>query len=120
MANKLSFSQNLPVGKLLLDVDNSINSNMINRNKDSVMTSVFVEMKPMIYVSGFAFPLENIQNFFQNISYTIPLPYFIIILIGVVSNGIDIPSLWMEALILFGMGALLLVISSMRVSNKIE
>ncbi|MBW7844022.1 MAG: ABC transporter permease, partial [Ignavibacterium sp.] len=70
--------------------------------------------------SGFAFPIENMPQFFQYITYAIPLRYFITILRGVVLKGMGISSLWIEALILFGMGALLLVISSMRFSKKIE
>ena len=84
------------------------------------MASVFAVMMPMIYLSGFAFPIENMPQFFQYITYAIPLRYFITILRGVVLKGIGISSLWLEVLILFGMGALLLVISSMRFSKKVE
>jgi len=95
-------------------------STISKTQQQAMMASVFAVMMPMIYLSGFAFPIENMPQFFQYITYAIPLRYFITILRGVVLKGMGISSLWIEALILFGMGALLLVISSMRFSKKIE
>lgn len=95
-------------------------STVSKTQQQAMMASVFAVMMPMIYLSGFAFPIENMPQFFQYITYAIPLRYFITILRGVVLKGIGISSLWVETLILFGMGVLLLIISSMRFSKKIE
>jgi ABC-2 type transport system permease protein len=84
------------------------------------MASVFGIMMPMIYLSGFAFPIENMPPIVQYITYVIPLKYFIIIIRGIVLKGIDFSSLWTEALILLCMGVTLLVFSSLRFSKKIE
>jgi ABC-2 type transport system permease protein len=85
-----------------------------------MMASVFAIMMPMIYLSGFAFPIENMPQVVQYITYLIPLRYFITILRGIVLKGIGFSSLWLETLILFGMGAALLIMSSFRFSKKIE
>ncbi|HQF41449.1 MAG TPA: ABC transporter permease [Ignavibacteriaceae bacterium] len=95
-------------------------STVSKTQQQAMMASVFAVMMPMIYLSGFAFPIENMPQFFQYITYAIPLRYFITILRGVVLKGIGISSLWVETLILFGMGVSLLIISSMRFSKKIE
>lgn len=84
------------------------------------MASVFAVMMPMIYLSGFAFPIENMPKAVQYITYIIPLKYFIIIIRGIVLKGIGFSSLWLETVILFGMGVTLLIFSSLRFSKKIE
>lgn len=95
-------------------------STVSKTQQQAMMASVFAIMMPMIYLSGFAFPIENMPQVFQYITYAIPLRYFITILRGVVLKGIGLSSLWLETLILFGMGVLLLLISSLRFSKKID
>lgn len=95
-------------------------STVSKTQQQAMMASVFAVMMPMIYLSGFAFPIENMPRVVQYITYLIPLKYFIIILRGIVLKGIGLPSLWPETLILFAMGATLLILSSLRFSKKIE
>lgn len=95
-------------------------STVSKTQQQAMMASVFALMMPMIYLSGFAFPIENMPQVVQYITYLIPLRYFITILRGIVLKGIGFSSLWLETLILFGMGAALLIMSSLRFSKKIE
>lgn len=95
-------------------------STVSKTQQQAMMASVFALMMPMIYLSGFAFPIENMPQVVQYITYLIPLRYFITILRGIVLKGIGFSSLWVETLILFGMGAALLIMSSLRFSKKIE
>ncbi len=95
-------------------------STVSKTQQQAMMASVFALMMPMIYLSGFAFPIENMPQVVQYITYLIPLRYFITILRGIVLKGIGFSSLWLETLILFGMGAALLIMSSFRFSKKIE
>ncbi|MFA6596115.1 MAG: ABC transporter permease [Ignavibacteriaceae bacterium] len=95
-------------------------STVSKTQQQAMMASVFAIMMPMIYLSGFAFPIENMPQVVQYITYIIPLKYFIIIIRGIVLKGIGFSSLWLETLILFGMGATLLIFSSLRFSKKIE
>ena len=95
-------------------------STVSKTQQQAMMASVFALMMPMIYLSGFAFPIENMPQVVQYITYLIPLRYFITILRGIVLKGIGFSSLWVETLILFGMGAALLIMSSFRFSKKIE
>ena len=103
---------NLGIGLLISTVSKT--------QQQAMMASVFAVMMPMIYLSGFAFPIENMPKFFQYITYAIPLRYFITIIRGVVLKGIGITSLWSEVLILFGMGVSILILSAMRFSKKTE
>jgi len=95
-------------------------STVSKTQQQAMMASVFAVMMPMIYLSGFAFPIENMPEIVQYITYLIPLRYFITILRGIVLKGVGFSSLWVETLILFGMGAGILIISSLRFSKKIE
>ena len=95
-------------------------STVSKTQQQAMMASVFALMMPMIYLSGFAFPIENMPKVVQYITHLIPLRYFITILRGIVLKGIGFSSLWVETLILFGMGAALLIMSSFRFSKKIE
>lgn len=95
-------------------------STVSKTQQQAMMASVFAIMMPMIYLSGFAFPIENMPKVVQYITYVIPLKYFIIIIRGIVLKGIGFSSLWLETLILFGMGIALLIFSSLRFSKKIE
>ena len=103
---------NLGIGLLI--------STISKTQQQAMMASVFAVMMPMIYLSGFAFPIENMPKFFQYITYAIPLRYFITIIRGVVLKGIGFSSLWLETVILFGMGVSILVLSAMRFSKKVE
>jgi ABC-2 type transport system permease protein len=95
-------------------------STVSKTQQQAMMASVFALMMPMIYLSGFAFPIENMPKIFQYVTYAIPLRYFITIIRGVVLKGIGFSSLWLETLILFGMGVSILVLSANRFSKKVE
>lgn len=95
-------------------------STISKTQQQAMMASVFAVMMPMIYLSGFAFPIQNMPQSIQYVTYLIPLRYFITILRGVVLKGIGFSSLWLETLILFGMGVTILFISAIRFSKKIE
>ncbi|MCZ7610191.1 MAG: ABC transporter permease [Ignavibacterium sp.] len=95
-------------------------STISKTQSQAMMVSVFAVMMPMVYLSGFAFPIENMPQTVQYITYLIPLRYYITILHGIVLKGTGFSSLWLEALILFGMGVGILTLSALRFSKKIE
>lgn len=95
-------------------------STISKTQQQAMMASIFAIIMPMIYLSGFAFPVENMPRVIQYVTYLIPLRYFITILRGIVLKGIGFSSLWLETLILFGMGVTILIVSSLRFNKKIE
>jgi len=84
------------------------------------MVTIFGVMMPMIYLSGFAFPIENMPPVIQYISYFIPLRYFITIIRGVILKGIGFGDLWRETTILLMMGIAILFFSAKRFHKKLE
>ena len=95
-------------------------STISKTQQQAMMIAIFVIMMPMIYLSGFAFPIENMPEILQYVSYLIPLSYFITIIRSVVLKGIGIADLWQELLILFFMGTIILYLSSIRFNKKID
>lgn len=62
-------------------------STISKTQQQAMMVAQFGIMMPFIYLSGFAFPIENMPKFFQYITYLIPLRYYITILRAVILKG---------------------------------
>lgn len=86
----------------------------------AMITSGFGVMMPMIFLSGFAFPIENMPQVIQYVTYLVPLRYFIVILRGVILKGIGLSVLWRETLALLVFGIAILSLSSLRFRKKLE
>jgi ABC-2 type transport system permease protein len=56
----------------------------------------------------------------QSISYIIPLRYFIEIIRGVITKGLGFTDLWLQAVVLLGMGFVILFLSSLRFKQRLE
>ena len=84
------------------------------------MTSSFGVLLPMLFFSGFIFPIENMPKIVQYITYAIPLKYYITMIRGIVLKGNGIADLWQDLLTLFGIGVLILGLSSLRFNKKLE
>ena len=55
--------------------------------QQAMMTTTFFFLMPMIYLSGFIFPIENMPGWIQPVTYLIPLRYFLVILRGIFPEG---------------------------------
>ncbi len=95
-------------------------STISKTQQQAMMIAIFAIMMPMVYLSGFAFPIENMPPILQYISYFIPLRYFITIIRGVVLKGIGFADLWQEVAVLFFMGSVILLFSSLRFRKKLD
>ena len=95
-------------------------STISKTQQQAMMISIFTVMMPMIFLSGFAFPIENMPKSIQLISYVVPLRYFNEIIRGVILKGLGFSDLWINALLLFLIGVTILFLSSIRFKSKIE
>ncbi len=75
----------------------------------AMMVSLFVLMLPTILLSGFIFPISSMPWPLQWLSAIMPPTYFIIIIKGIMLQGVGLAVLWKETLILLGMTIFLLV-----------
>jgi ABC-2 type transport system permease protein len=88
-------------------------------SQSEAMQLAFLTILPSIFFSGYIFPLETMPKFFYALSYFVPARYFIDITRGVILRGATIVHLWPDALALFTMGIILLVIAARRFQNKV-
>ena len=95
-------------------------STISRTQQQAMMVAMFGVLMPMIYLSGFVFPIENMPVLIQYITYTIPLRYFITIIRGIILKGIGFSDLWQETLILLVMGIIILFFSTRRFRKRLE
>jgi ABC-2 type transport system permease protein len=95
-------------------------STISKTQQQAMMISIFALMMPMIFLSGFAFPIENMPQSIQYLSYIVPLRYFIEIIRGVVLKGLGFTDFWFNAVILLVMGVTILLLSSLRFKSRLE
>jgi ABC-2 type transport system permease protein len=94
-------------------------STVSDTQQQAMMTATFFFLTPMIYLSGFIFPIENMPGWIQPLTYLIPLRYFLIILRGIFLKGIGLEVLWPQALALFAWGAIVLALATLRSSKRL-
>ncbi len=94
-------------------------STISKTQQQAMMVAQFAVMMPMIYLSGFAFPIENMPKVVQYITYIIPLRYYITILRGVVLKGATFGELLPEAGMLLLIGVVILVAAAMRFQKRL-
>lgn len=93
----------------------------ISKNQQQAMvTAVFFVMMPMVFLSGFVFPIENMPKIIQSITYLLPLRYFYTILRGIFLKGVGIGALWDETLALLVFGIIIITMSALRFSKKLS
>ena len=82
--------------------------------------STFFFSMPAFTLSGFAFPIENMPEWIQYLTYVNPLSYFLVIIRGVFlkANGLDI--LWPQMVSLAILGGLMIVLSSLRFQKRLK
>jgi ABC-2 type transport system permease protein len=94
-------------------------STISHTQQQAMMTSTFFFLIPMLYLSGFIFPIENMPAVIQPITYLIPLRYFVVILRGIFLKGVGLETLWPQALALFAWGVGILTLAYMRSSKRL-
>jgi ABC-2 type transport system permease protein len=89
-------------------------STISETQQQAMMTATFFFLMPMIYLSGFVFPIENMPRVIQLATYVIPLRYFLIIVRGIFLKGIGLELLWPQALALASWEAVVLLLAVAR------
>jgi ABC-2 type transport system permease protein len=89
-------------------------STISNTQQQAMMTATFFFLTPMLYLSGFIFPIENMPAVIQPITYLIPLRYFIIIVRGIFLKGVGVAVLWPQILALLAWGLIIVGLAVAR------
>jgi ABC-2 type transport system permease protein len=92
----------------------------ISSTQQQAQISTFFFMMPAFILSGFAFPLENMPQWLQYVTYINPLRYFIIVIRGVFLKGIGLQILWPEIVALAILGGIAILFSSLRFQKRLK
>jgi len=94
-------------------------SSISQTQQQAMMTATFFFLTPMIYLSGFIFPIENMPGWIQPLTFLIPLRYFLVIVRGIFLKGVGLETFWPQALALFTWGAVVLTLATLRSSKRL-
>jgi ABC-2 type transport system permease protein len=93
-------------------------STISSTQQQAMMTATFFLLLPMVFLSGFVFPIENMPAAIQPVTYLIPLRYFLVIVRGIFMKGVGLETLWPSALALLASGIIILTIATLRSSKR--
>jgi ABC-2 type transport system permease protein len=94
-------------------------STISDTQQQAMMTATFFFLTPMIYLSGFIFPIENMPRVIQYGTYLIPLRYFLVIVRGIFLKGIGLDLLWPQAAALAAWGGVVLALAVARSRKRV-
>jgi ABC-2 type transport system permease protein len=94
-------------------------STISSTQQQAMMTSTFFFLTPMIYLSGFIFPIENMPAVIQPITYLMPLTYFLQIVRGIFLKGLGLETLWPQTLALLAWGLVVLTLAALRSQKRL-
>ena len=95
-------------------------STISDTQQQAMMTTTFFFLTPMIYLSGFIFPIENMPAPIQWVTYLMPLRYFLVIVRGIFLKGVGLETFWREALALLGWGVGVLSLAIWRSRKRLD
>jgi ABC-2 type transport system permease protein len=86
---------------------------------EAMLLAVFSSL-PMMFLSGFFFPLAAMPPFLQVISYLIPLRYFLIIVRAILIKGVGLAAVTNEVLALIVFGFVVMGIAVLRFRKRLD
>ena len=95
-------------------------STISDTQQQAMLTASFFFLIPMVFLSGFVFPIENMPRAIQVFTYLIPLRYFLVILRGIFLKGVGLETLWPNALALFAWGVSVLTLATLRSTKRLS
>ena len=94
-------------------------STVLKTQQQSLLATMFFNM-PAMLLSGFMFPIENMPEIFQYLTYLNPLRYFLVIIRGIFLKGSGLDILWPQMAALLSLGIVVISISSLRFRKRLE
>ncbi|MGB9698023.1 MAG: ABC transporter permease [Thermodesulfobacteriota bacterium] len=92
----------------------------ISRTQQQALMTMFFFFVPAILLSGFVFPISNMPEVVQYLTYADPLRYFLIIIRGIFLKGSGLDILWPQMLALAILGSTVFTLSSLWFRKKLE
>lgn len=92
----------------------------VSQTQQQAMMSTFFFYFPAVLLSGFMFPIANMPEVIQWLTFLNPLRYFLIILRGIFLKGIGVETLWPQMVALAVMGRAFLWFASKRFTKTLS
>jgi len=92
----------------------------VSRTQQQAMISTFFFFFPAVLLSGFMFPIANMPQAVQWLTYLNPLRYFLVIIRGIFLKGVGAGILWPQVGALAAMGILILWLASGRFQKTLS
>jgi len=94
-------------------------STMANTQQEAMMTVMMFNL-PMIFLSGFFFPIAAMPKFLQIVSLAIPLRYYLIIIRSLLIKGVGIAAIQSEVIALVIFGIVIMGAASLRFRKRLD
>jgi len=91
----------------------------VAKTQQQALMSTFLFYMPAVLLSGFMFPIENMPDIFQYMTYLNPLRYFLIIIRGLFLKGNGIDILWPQMVALLMIGIVVITYSTLRFRKRL-
>jgi ABC-2 type transport system permease protein len=93
-------------------------STISSTQQQAMMTTTFFFLMPMVLLSGFVFPIENMPAAIQPVTYLLPLRYFLVILRAIFLKGVGLETLWPQVAALSAWSAAILLLAVARSTKR--
>lgn len=90
------------------------------KTQQEAMLGVFMLILPILFLSGFFFPIEAMPRALQIVSYLSPLRYFLVIIRSILLKGVGVQALWGEIVALVIFGLVLMATASLRFRKRLD
>ncbi len=94
-------------------------STLANTQQEAMMTVMMFNL-PMIFLSGFFFPIAAMPKFLQIVSYAIPLRYYLIIIRSLLIKGVGIAAIQTEIIALVIFGVVIMTAAALRFRKRLD
>jgi ABC-2 type transport system permease protein len=92
----------------------------VSQTQQQALMSTFFFFLPAVLLSGFMFPIANMPEAIQWLTYVNPLRYYLVIVRGIFLKGSGPAVLWPQMLALAGLGAAVFAVSTLRFRKRLE
>jgi ABC-2 type transport system permease protein len=95
-------------------------STLVRNQINAVIISAVSVILPCLLLSGMIFPIKNMPQILQWLSYIVPTRWYIDIVRKVMIQGLGWAVIWKETVILVGMSLLLVGSSILNIKSRLE
>jgi ABC-2 type transport system permease protein len=92
----------------------------VSGTQQQAMMGSFFFFLPTFMLSGFAFPIRNMPEVVQYLTYLNPVRYFLEIVRGIFLKGAGMQVLWPQMTALFLFGTAMILLSALRFQKRLD